>query len=151
MGNEPRGAAPALSADEWREDLAYMAEEMERRHRNLYHTVSREEFERATQKLNERIPLLARHQIIVGMALLVVPEVLHAVEIAASPDEAHFVVDEDGVRSTLRPEPVAGDAPLQWIDAPDVAPPPKPLWLRDPDNAYWFEYLQDARLLYLQY
>jgi hypothetical protein len=52
----------------WREDLAYMVREMERRHRNLYHTVSRAAFDSAVAGLERRIPSLARHQIIVEMA-----------------------------------------------------------------------------------
>ena len=52
----------------WREDLSYMAREMERRHRNLHHTVSRAAFDSAVAALDRRIPSLARHQIIVEMA-----------------------------------------------------------------------------------
>lgn len=55
-------------ADKWREDLRTMAEEMPKRHRNLFHTMTREEFESAVRRLDERIPSLARHQIIVAMA-----------------------------------------------------------------------------------
>jgi tetratricopeptide (TPR) repeat protein len=55
----------------WREDLAYMAREMARRHRNLYHTVSRERFDSAVAALHRRIPSLERHQIIVEMARIV--------------------------------------------------------------------------------
>src|SRR5215213_4809047 len=52
----------------WREDLAYMAREMARRHRNLYHTVSRERFDSAVAGLYRRIPQLERHQVIVELA-----------------------------------------------------------------------------------
>jgi hypothetical protein len=52
----------------WREDLAHMAREMSRRHRNLYHSVSRADFDSAVAALDRRIPSLARHQIIVEMA-----------------------------------------------------------------------------------
>src|SRR6266496_4052720 len=52
----------------WREDLLYMAGEMPRLHRNLFHTMTRERFESAVRRLDERIPSLARHQIIVEMA-----------------------------------------------------------------------------------
>ena len=61
---------PAQVAD-WREDLAYMAREMARRHRNLYHTVSRERFDSAVADLNRRIPRLERHQVIVELARIV--------------------------------------------------------------------------------
>src|SRR5215216_2699429 len=55
-------------AEKWREDLRHMAREMEARHKNLFHTTTRDQFEGAVRKLNERIPALARHQIIVELA-----------------------------------------------------------------------------------
>lgn len=55
-------------AEKWREDLRHMAREMEARHKNLFHTTTREQFEGAVRKLNERIPTLARHQIVVELA-----------------------------------------------------------------------------------
>lgn len=65
-------ATPVDSAQvaAWREDLAFMAREMERRHRNLYHTVSRSSFDSAVSALDARIPSLARHQIIVELAAI---------------------------------------------------------------------------------
>ena len=45
-----------------------MAREMEQRHRNLYHTVSRASFDSAVTALHRRIPALARHEIIVELA-----------------------------------------------------------------------------------
>src|SRR5690242_9185798 len=56
-----------LSADQWREDLRFMVAEMERRHANLYHTVSREAFAKAVAELDARIPTLRRNEIITGM------------------------------------------------------------------------------------
>jgi hypothetical protein len=58
----------SAEAAHWREDLRWMAEEMPKRHKNLFHTITRGQFERAVRKLDERIPSLARHQIIVEMA-----------------------------------------------------------------------------------
>src|ERR1044072_5331873 len=58
-------------AEKWREDLRHMAREMEARHKNLFHTLTREQFEGAVRRLNERIPTLARHQIIVELARIV--------------------------------------------------------------------------------
>ena len=48
-----------------------MAREMARRHRNLYHTVSRERFDSAVAALDRRIPRLERHQVIVELARIV--------------------------------------------------------------------------------
>jgi tetratricopeptide (TPR) repeat protein len=70
----PASNPPPVTADgarEWREDLRFMASEMEKRHRNLFHTVSRERFEAAVRSLDARIPSLARHQILVEMARIV--------------------------------------------------------------------------------
>jgi tetratricopeptide (TPR) repeat protein len=55
-------------AEKWREDLRHMAREMEARHKNLFHTTTREQFEGAVSRLHERIPALARHQIVVELA-----------------------------------------------------------------------------------
>jgi hypothetical protein len=63
--------APTLTAEQWRADLRVMAQEMERRHKNLYHTVSRERFAAAVADLDARIPTLQRNQIIVGMMRIV--------------------------------------------------------------------------------
>jgi len=71
---QARAVAPTLdSADvvAWREDLRYMAAEMATRHKNLYHTVSRERFDSAVTALDRRIPSLARHQVVVEMARVV--------------------------------------------------------------------------------
>src|SRR5688572_4508244 len=61
----PDGPVYNLSAAQWREDLRFMAEEMERRHANLHHTVSRERFKQAVADLHANIPTLQRHEIIV--------------------------------------------------------------------------------------
>ena len=44
-----------------------MSEEMQRRHKNLYHTVTPEKFAAAVADLDARIPRLQRNEIIVGM------------------------------------------------------------------------------------
>jgi tetratricopeptide (TPR) repeat protein len=234
----------------WREDLAYMAREMARRHRNLYHTVSRERFNQAVAALDRRIPALERHEIIVELARIValvgdghtniaptrdsaigfrtlpvklyffkdglfiraadrehaelagarvvrigraspeeayrrvreligqdnemdvkffapfwlgMPEILHALRLSNHPDSATFVVEREGRRSTWQLGP-RGPTPLMpsdtdvswwpdsdWVDMRSSRQP-TPLWLRrDPQDQYWFEYLPDARLVYLQF
>ena len=43
----PSGAVVSqVEAEKWREDLRYMAREMEARHKNLFHTMTRAQFER---------------------------------------------------------------------------------------------------------
>ncbi|HEY6400471.1 MAG TPA: hypothetical protein VI479_03615, partial [Blastocatellia bacterium] len=52
-------------AKQWREDLRFLAEELPKRHANLFHTMTREQFESAVKRLDERIPTLQRHQVII--------------------------------------------------------------------------------------
>jgi tetratricopeptide (TPR) repeat protein len=234
----------------WREDLRFMAREMEKRHRNLYHTVSRATFDSAVASLDRRIPALARHEVIVELAriaalvqdghtnvaptrdpqigfttlpvklyffkdglfvraahrsqrklagsrvvriggvtpdeayarvrtlvgrdnemdarffapfLLAMPEILHALRITRSPDEAIFVLELEGKRQivSLRPLGPASmmppDTDVSWwpdrawsdMRSMDAA---TPLWLREnPNTEYWLEYLPADRLVYVQY
>src|SRR5216683_2331017 len=55
-------------ARQWREDLHFAASEMEKIHKNLFHSVTREAFSAMVACLNDRIPSLSRHQILVEMA-----------------------------------------------------------------------------------
>jgi len=92
--------------------------------------------------------------------LMVMPEVLNAVGIIPVPDETVIVVEKNGQRKSVSLKPV-GQVQLMppdtdlgwlpqvgWIDARDSAK--QPLWLRDPQNKFWFEYLPDARAVYVQ-
>ena len=63
----PAAAVRTPTAEQWRDDLRFMAREMERRHKNLYHSVSRETFVAAVADLDARIPSLRRHEVIVGL------------------------------------------------------------------------------------
>jgi hypothetical protein len=67
----PRGAAgqvSRLSPEDWREDLRLMAAQMPALHKNLFHTMKREDFERAVRALDAEIPNLNEDQIIVRLA-----------------------------------------------------------------------------------
>ena len=67
-GVDPSGTRrPALDKEQWRNDLHFFAREMPRRHMNLFHSMSREEFERAVGELEEAIPSLEDHQIVVRL------------------------------------------------------------------------------------
>ncbi len=61
----------AQSTSEWRADLEYLHQKVVNDYPNLFHNVSQAEWEAAVQQLNERIPSLQRHEIIVEMARLV--------------------------------------------------------------------------------
>ena len=60
-----------LTTAEWREDLKFMAKEMQLQHKNLFHTVSKKQFDAAINTLFQKIPYLQRHQIILEMAKIV--------------------------------------------------------------------------------
>jgi len=236
-------------AERWREDLRYMAEEMPKVHNNLFHTMTREQFDAAVRKLSDRIPQLARHQIIIELArivamvgdghtnvaptrdpkigfhtlpiklylfkdglfiraaernyaelvgarvvkignatiedaferageiighdnemdvkffaphLLTMPEVLHALNLIEDIDAARFTIEQNGKTREIALHP-AGTADLippdtdttwmpkqGWVDLRDAANAPTPLWLKDPTDKFWFEYLKDQRVVYVQ-
>jgi tetratricopeptide (TPR) repeat protein len=247
--NPVTGGAEKSETEKWREDLRHMAVEMEARHKNLFHTLSREQFEDAIRRLHERIPTLARHQIIVEMArlaaavgdghtnlaptrdpkigfrslpiklylfrdglyvraaergqaellgaqvvrigsatpdeamarardiighdnemgvrffapfLLTMPEVLHALGLSAGPESASFTFTWGGREQTRTLNPggptdlLPPDTDLSWlpkegwVDLRDAAKAPPPLWLRDPRNKFWFEYLPESKVVYVQ-
>ena len=246
----PALAQERSETERWREDLRFMAGEMPKVHKNLFHTMTRQQFESAVQKLDERIPSLARHQIIVEMArivamvgdghtniaptrdpkigfraypvrlslfrdglyvraaarehadlvgarvvrigsasseeafdaargiigrdnemdvkffapfLLAMPEVLHALGLVQDMENAAFTLESRGRRRIVNLKP-AGPAemmppdtdtswlpPAGWVDARDGASGPLPLWLKDPRNKFWFEYLPEAKAVYVQF
>ena len=69
---EAQTQAPAsLSKEQWRQDLQYLAKELPRRHKNAFHSVSKEQFERAVADLDTAIPSLQEHEILVGLRRIV--------------------------------------------------------------------------------
>jgi hypothetical protein len=44
-----------LTREQWRHDLQYLAKELPRRHKNAFHTVSKEQFEKAVAELDAAI------------------------------------------------------------------------------------------------
>jgi hypothetical protein len=235
----PAQVLSAKAAAEWREDLHALASELPRRHRDLYHAMTREEFDSAVRVLDARIPSLTRNQVIVEMARivamtgdghtqmgltwdpkigfhqypirfyvysdglfvrmadaqyaqavgarvlrignrsaeeamqllekivqrdnamtvkdvlpsrLVMPEVLEALGIVDDPERAPFVLrDRAGHEFTVTLSPAAAGAAVKWVRANQDAAAPLPIYLKDPGNPFWFEYLKDRRTLYVQY
>jgi len=66
-----KASARQLTAEQWREDLRYFATEFPKTHRNAFHSIPQAEWEAAVKRLDERIPQLKRHQIIVELSKLV--------------------------------------------------------------------------------
>lgn len=54
----------------WREDLAFLRKEMPARHADLFHSMSRGQFDSALNSIDTRLPSLARHQVIVELQKL---------------------------------------------------------------------------------
>jgi hypothetical protein len=95
--------------------------------------------------------------------LLAMPAVLHALGLSDHPDSATFVLEQGGRRSTVRLGS-SGPATMMpsdtdvswwpdsgWVDLRRTNQP-APLWLKkNPNNYYWFEYLPQSRLVYLQF
>jgi tetratricopeptide (TPR) repeat protein len=60
-----------LSADEWRQDLHFLAEQMRLRHKSLFHSMTEAGFDAAVQELDADIPRLNDDEIVVRLAQLV--------------------------------------------------------------------------------
>jgi hypothetical protein len=94
-----------------------------------------------------------------GPNLLVIPELLEGLGLIDDMENATIVVEKGGLElaAVLRPEGIDPEQvrhnwpplPTGWADARDTSV--SPLWLKDPTNPYWFEYLDEARILYLQF
>lgn len=61
-------APPPLSAEQWRADVRALLTGLKERHRNLYHTTPPAAFDSAAAALVQRLPRLARHQVVMEMA-----------------------------------------------------------------------------------
>jgi hypothetical protein len=94
--------------------------------------------------------------------LLVMPEVLHAFDMVEGPESARFTIEKDGRRQTVTLKPsgpvelLPADTDLSWlpkegwVDMRDGSAAPGPLWLKDPRNEFWFEFLPASKLVYAQ-
>ncbi len=82
---------------------------------------------------------------------LVIPEVLAALKITNSAEQADFILETaDSKQHKLTLLPVAKNQAVVWVSAADQAEK-KPLYLRDTDSNYWFEPLGDKQTVYWQY
>ncbi len=60
-----------LTPEQWRTDLRYFAEELPKRHKNAFHTMTQNKFESAVKSLNADIPNLTNEQTFVGFLKLI--------------------------------------------------------------------------------
>ena len=56
-----------LSAEQWRQDLHFLAEQMPLKHKSLFHTMNKAEFHVAVTKLDSDMPALNEDQIFVRL------------------------------------------------------------------------------------
>src|SRR5687768_10269544 len=68
---QAQNPAPQLSAAQWQADIKFLAEEMPKRHKNLYHRMKREEFEAAVKQFHDRVPAMGDDEIIVGIMKII--------------------------------------------------------------------------------
>ena len=54
----------------WREDIAFLRKEMPAHHANLFHEMTRLQFDSALNSIDARLPALARHQVVVELEKL---------------------------------------------------------------------------------
>lgn len=59
-----------MDTGKWLQDLDFLAQQLPKRHANLYHTISPQTFQQAVADLRERIPNLSNHQIMVEFVRL---------------------------------------------------------------------------------
>jgi hypothetical protein len=59
------------SKEKWREDLKFLSEELPKRHKNAFHQISREQFEKMVADLDAKIPTLTDDEIVWAMARIV--------------------------------------------------------------------------------
>lgn len=87
-----------LTADDWRSDLAFLADEIESRHPRPYHSVSKEDFAGAVAALDEALPGLGYPETLVELSRLVA---------LLGPGDGHS-------RLRLDPRFVPGQVPLRF-------------------------------------
>ena len=58
-------------AEKWREDIAFVAAQMPEKHYDLFHTMSRDDFDQAIASLTSNVTTYSHHDIIVELARIV--------------------------------------------------------------------------------
>ena len=58
---------PDLTAEQWRRDLEFFANEVTTKHRDPFHFISKAEFDQAVSNLHQRIPAMKDYEVIAGL------------------------------------------------------------------------------------
>ncbi len=90
----------ALTAEQWRNDLAYLAKELPSRHKNAFASVTRADFEKQVADLDSRIPKLSEMEIRAGL-----------LKIIASVGDGHTSIWSWGRLEPMRVMPIS----LYWF------------------------------------
>lgn len=237
-------SVPKFSTEKWRADLRFLAEEMPKRHKNLFHTMTRGEFEKAVKDLDAKIPILTENQIMLEFARIVsmvrdghtgfwlpfapeanfhalpvkfylfkeglfiqsaapenanivggkvlkignvtaekaietvgeyvprdntygikntaptylsAPEILQALGFIKDAEKVDLLIEKEGKQFTVQLKPAGlfsnlatAEARKGWIDARDNSKNSTPLWLKNSGNPFWFEYVPETKILYVQ-
>jgi C-terminal processing protease CtpA/Prc len=87
--------------------------------------------------------------------MMTVPEVLAGSKVITDKTKLELVVEAAGKQKTFEIHPTARlddivrTTPSTWTDAVNKAK--LPLYLKDPANIYWYEYLKDQKIVYIQH
>ena len=86
--------------------------------------------------------------------MLTVPEILAGLKIIDDKQKLNLLVEIGGKQKNFEIRPTASldnlfQHPANWTDAVNKAN--TPLYLKDPQNLYWFEYIKDRKLVYVQH
>jgi hypothetical protein len=66
----PAQQVPQLTADQWRQDLRYFADQIRTHHRDPYHNISQADFDHAISDLESRIPSMKSYEVAVSLQAL---------------------------------------------------------------------------------
>src|SRR5688500_3691436 len=58
---------PALTAEQWRQDLEFFANEITTKHRDPFHFISKAEFDQAVSNLRQRMPSMKDYEVVAGL------------------------------------------------------------------------------------
>jgi tetratricopeptide (TPR) repeat protein len=231
-----------LTTEAWRADLRYFAEELPKRHKNAFHTMTRAHLDEAVKQFNTDIPTLSSDEILVRFLRLIAmvgdghtsieehsliglglyplryeqlqdgvivesasaeyrdivggkvvkigslpieqavarlkeiswgdnhneqaqkvetafllssPKVLRGMKVTETGERVSVTVEgQDGQQKTVEVRAVKDVATYfrdaKFVNAYDKSSTATSLYLRDPQNNYWFEYLKERKILYVQ-
>ncbi len=77
---------PDLTAEQWRQDLEFFANEIATKHRDPFHFISKAEYDQAVSNLRQRIPSMKDYEVVAGLQ-----------QLAALIGDGHTFLDTSGL------------------------------------------------------